>query len=114
VKGTIVHFISGYDDFSFETSPTKCMESCAVVYDDAVPDGDPCRVVISGIAQVLLESVAGTMCGNWVKTSDVEAGRADGSIVSAPVGVPLRLQQLGQSMEQKGAGELVRIKLQMP
>lgn len=113
VKGMIVRFDSVFEDLAFIMAPVSCTDSCAIVYDDAIPDGDICRVVIGGVAQILLESVSGTLCGNWVKTSDTEAGRADGSIVSAPIGLPLRYQQIGQSLECKGPGELVRVKLQI-
>lgn len=80
VKGTIVE-ASHTDYDSFEISDPTSDHPLGIVYDDGIPVGGLCRVVIFGKAKVLLKDSTASTTGNWVQTSDV-AGRADATFAA--------------------------------
>ena len=80
VKGTVVD--AGSVDDSFIASSAGGEKIVGVVYQNGIADGDPCFVVVSGKADVLLEDSTSATAGNWVKTSGSVAGRADATNVS--------------------------------
>lgn len=74
VRGTLVQASTTPD--SFVVANTSGMTCIGAVYDDGIPNGKPCRIVISGVADVLLEDGDSSTAGDWIRVSVVQAGRA--------------------------------------
>lgn len=106
VKGTIVMMGTVVDD-SFIVATASTAMPIGVVLDDGVPDGEYCRIVRDGPAQLLLKDTVSSAVGNWVYMSDV-AGRADASLAAPPGGTVTALEthmsELGHCRETKTGG----------
>lgn len=79
VKGTIVEASTILDN-AVGIEETGGKEPIAVIYNSGVPDGELVFVVISGRAEVLVEDNHTVIRGNWLGTSDSQAGRVDSSL----------------------------------
>jgi len=100
VKGTVV-IASTSNDNAFITAPVDADEAIGVVLDDGISDGEYCRIVISGKAQVLLENSEAGVNGYWVQCSDTTAGRA----ILEPNPVPAtHWAELGHCIENISGG----------
>ena len=92
---------------SWEISQASERSMLGVIYEDD-ENPDLTWVVISGIAQVLLQDGTAAAPGNWVKTSDSQPGRANATTVTPPDGtmpkISERLRELGYCLESKTAG----------
>jgi hypothetical protein len=84
-KGTLVTADSLNDD-SFVLAPIDSSECVGVVYDEGVADLEDCWIIISGIAEVLLEDGTGSLPRNWVVPSSTVVGRADATATTTPAG----------------------------
>ncbi len=69
-----------------------------IVYDNGIANGSECRIVISGIAEVLLVNSTSATRGYWAKTSDTVAGRADITSAAPTGGTIAGLQDHGQEI----------------
>lgn len=110
VKGTLVR-PSTTTDYAFETQ-SDVYDTIGIVYDSGVADGQPCRIVVSGIADCLLEDSVGSTREHWLKASTVP-GRCYSQ--TAPTGGgPLasddHFKEIGHSLQTVTAGtnKLVR------
>lgn len=99
VKGSVVE-ASNSDANSFILSGVSSDHSIGVVLDDGVPDGDFCRVVVSGKAQVLLKDTEAATVGYWVRTADT-AGRV---AMEASPNALTHWSELGHCLESQTAG----------
>lgn len=106
IKGTIVTASSV--DSAFDINPANIPKPFGVVYESGKADGDVCYVVVSGIAEVLLEDGTASIAGYWSKVSDNIAGRADMSNEFPPGGTIAALEdhlsEIGHCIESKNAG----------
>jgi len=75
--------------------------------DSGVSDGSEAWIVVSGIAQVLLDDTIAASVGDWMKVSSNDAGRAESSGSEAPEINHFR--EIGHCLENGNAGELVKI-----
>lgn len=104
VKGTVVAVSSG--TASAFTAQTVEYDSIGVVYDAGIADGSSCRVVVAGIADVLLkDGTAGTR-GYWVQADPVD-GRASMLAMPPGGGIPQHdehFKEVGHCMQTVGAG----------
>lgn len=100
VKGSLIRPDTVVDN-AFILTAADDDECCGVVYEDGIADGDECKIVFSGRAQILLKDATASTAGNWVKTADV-AGRADATGAS-PAAAPQHFQEIGHCLEAKGA-----------
>lgn len=110
-KGTLVEAHETIDK-SFETLPADGDDPIGVVYENAVPDGEECWVVISGAAEALLEDGKFAGAGNWVTVSPAQAGRVDAEAAAPPgSGVIAEIQEhfkeVGHCLETKSLGTSV-------
>jgi hypothetical protein len=107
IKGTLVEVDSTVDR-AFSVVPADAIDCIGSVYEDGIADGELAWVVVSGIADVLLEDGTATTRDYWVKVSDTVAGRADGSNAAPPGGTVGALEdhmsEIGHSLESKGSG----------
>lgn len=76
VKGAIIR-ASGSNDDAFILTVAEDYMPIGAVYEAGIADGSECKVVIAGVAEVLLMNSSSATHGYWVKTSDTVAGRAD-------------------------------------
>ena len=97
VKGTVVEV--GSVTNSFKVSDAACLDPIGVVYDAGIADGELCRIVVGGKAYVLIQDSTTATIGNWAKTSETQAGRAD-MTATPPVGGTL--QQLADHFQEIG------------
>ncbi len=108
VKGSVVD-ASHSVEAAVELEGAGDLDPIGVIYDDGVADGDWVWIVVSGIADVLLEDGTGSTYGNWVETSGTAAGRADATNAAPPASgvigeVQEHFREIGHCLETKGAG----------
>ena len=78
IKGTVVcHGASA--DLGFDVAAAGSYDPVGVVLDDGVPDGGYCRVIVKGMAQILLVNSVGITRGDWIRLSATVDGRIDSS-----------------------------------
>ena len=104
IKGSLVDLAGGTIDESFTLTEADDFDCGGVVYDSGVPDGGLCWVVISGIADVLLQNSLGSTRGNWVRTSTTTVGRADASNAAPPGLVLQHFAEIGHCLQTVTAG----------
>jgi predicted RecA/RadA family phage recombinase len=82
------------------------------IYDAAVPDGSLMRVVVAGVAEVLMEDGQAPTVGYWVGTSASANGRAYVQPAPPGGGLPTEIAahngEIGHCLETKIAGTDVR------
>lgn len=104
IKGTIIE-ASHTDENAFGVADANSDHPIGVVLDNGVADGEYCRVVVGGKAQVLMKDTEAATVGYWVRTSDV-AGRAIMEISPNP---SFHWQEIGHSLENQLAGTNVLV-----
>lgn len=92
---------------------TDEFDAIGVMYDDGVPSGEECSVVVSGIAEVLLKDTTAATRGYWAKSSATN-GRAE--VTTSPAGIidlltSEHFREIGHCIESKGAGTDVLAKV---
>jgi hypothetical protein len=112
VKGSIVS-TSSTTTGGFQLSASPYYDPVGIVYENGIADGSPCKIVIDGIADVLVKDGTGATRKNWVGPSDV-AGRANASATDPPGGGISELQEhfkeIGHAQETKGSGTNVLVR----
>ena len=99
-------------DRNVTTTAISDLEPIGVIYDAdwnvGVANGSEIAVVTEGNANALLEDGTAATAGNWVQTSDVQAGRINATSTGAPGGLLGQLfahfQEMGHCEETKIAG----------
>lgn len=113
VKGTVVE-TSPTDDNAVGLEEADGLDPIGVIYEDGVVDGDPVWVVVSGVAEVLLEDGTASTRNYWVRTSTSVAGRADATNAGPPGGTVAALEthakEIGHCLESKTSGSDVLAK----
>lgn len=112
VKGMLIESNETVEDaFQELTDEYDCI---GIVYEEGVADGEDCWVVITGIAEVLLEDGTASTAGYWVESSTVN-GRADATNPLPAGGTLAELQnhfkEIGHCLETKTAGTDVLAKI---
>ncbi len=97
VKGMVVD--AGSVDSSFSLTGTDDFDAFGVVYEDDIPDGHLCWVVVAGRVQVKLENNVAATRGNWVRTSTTAAGRADATASEPPGSNVSHFAELGHCLQ---------------
>ncbi len=103
VKGSIVSTDTAVD-YAFRLCPADGYDPIGVVYDAGIADASWCRVVVSGIADVLIQDSTAATRNNWVRTCISTAGRANATYPASPGLDITHFAQIGQCMESKIAG----------
>ena len=85
VKGTVVECSPSVAG-AIEVCPADAPDPVGIMYQSGVANGDPCWVVISGCADVLIMDTTAAALDYWVKVSDTVAGRADATNLAPPGG----------------------------
>lgn len=98
VKGTVVQASeTTAEAFDLQRNQSDAIGIC---YEDGVADGDPCRVVVAGVADVLLADGAGSTVHDWVAASPTH-GRAYSVGASPP---PTHFWEIGHSLQTVAGG----------
>lgn len=111
VKGSIVSAGTGTDGtFLLQAEEFDAM---GVVYESGVANGQPCWVVVCGIAEVLLKDGTAATRGSWTKAADTD-GRAE--VTTPPVGVGAlatseHFREVGHCIQSAPAGVNVLAKV---
>ena len=105
VKGSVVSASSLLNN-SFKLQ-TNEYDAIGIVLEDGIADGQEAWVVISGVAEVLLEDSKLSTRGNWV-TGAITDGRANAT-ATAPSGGTIsaldnHFKEIGHCLESKSAG----------
>jgi hypothetical protein len=110
VKGTIV-VADGQVDNACHTAPSKSKFPIGIIYDNGIPIGSDCWVVVSGIADVLFKNGEAPTRGNenWTIVSDA-AGRAM-NLSDWTFSFMDSDQCIGHCLEQKSSGTDVLAKI---
>jgi len=85
IKGQLVEASTAVD-MAFQVATTSGFTCIGAVYDAGVPDGSPCRIVVGGVADVLMVNGTSATRGNWAGASTAVGGRAllSGTVPSPP------------------------------
>ena len=106
-KGTLVASSSAVDN-AFIACPADVPTAIGVVYNDGSADGEDCYIVISGIADVLIEDSTASVHGNWVVVGGTTDGRADATATLPPGGLladhDVHFGEIGHCLESKSSG----------
>jgi len=100
VKGSVVSTSTGTDE-AFMLQANR-LDAFGVVYEDGIADGNECRVVVSGIADVLLEDAGGTTHGDWMGQAATD-GRAYSNGATPPAAAQ-HMREIGHCLETVGGG----------
>jgi hypothetical protein len=107
VKGTLVEASSTVDN-AFQAITANDPDPIGAVFDDGVANGEQCRVVVGGRAQVLLEDGTATSRGYWAKVSETANGRVDATLAAPSGGTIAQINEhfheVGHTLEAKTAG----------
>ena len=107
VKGTLV-CASSTADFAVEICAADEKDTVGAVYNDGVPNGDVMYVVVSGVADVLLEDNTTATRAYWARLSETQAGRADITNPNPPGGTIIEIDnhfaEIGHGLETVSAG----------
>jgi hypothetical protein len=109
VKGSVVETTSGTDG-AFRLQTTRD-ESFGIVYESGIADGSPCRVVVAGIADVLLEDGAGANSGDWIGGAATN-GRAYSNGISPPAAAA-HFDEIGHCLQTVAGGTDVLCRIVM-
>lgn len=114
IKGTLV-CPSITTNHAIRLTENDDIDPCGVIYQDGCPDGSDVWVVVSGIADVLLQDGTAATRTYWARTSITQAGRADVSN-AAPAGGTItalenHFKEVGHSLETviSGTNKLCRM-----
>lgn len=102
VAGQLVKADTATDDAVILTAAGD-VECFGVFLDSGVADDAEAWVVVSGIADVAMEDDTAATHGNWVETSDAEAGYANAESAS-PAAAPAHFEEIGHCIESVAAG----------
>lgn len=107
VKGTLVNTESSVD-MGVGIAGADEPDIIGAMYQEGIADGEQALVVISGVAQVLLQDNTISTRGYWARMSITQAGRAD-ITNSAPGGgaineIDAHFREIGHCLESKGSG----------
>jgi hypothetical protein len=106
VKGMLVKASTTADDAFVSTNADEAMPIGAV-YEAGIANGQPCWVVMGGIAEVLLEDGVAGVHGYWCRTSITDAGYM--TIAAAPPGggipeLDRHEREIGHCLQSVGSG----------
>ena len=105
VRGSLVTM--GTAPSSVILCPKTIPKACGVVLDSGVPDGQFVRVVVTGVAYVLVEDGMGPTVGYWVGLSSVTDGRAQFQATlpdNSGAGIDLHNREIGHCVDTVPAG----------
>ncbi|MDD2365163.1 MAG: hypothetical protein PHN84_03270 [Desulfuromonadaceae bacterium] len=107
VKGSLV-CPSPSTDAAVRLTETDDIDPCGVILNSGVSDGSDVWVVVSGVAEVLLEDSTAATRGYWARTSITQAGRAN-ITAAVPAGgtitaIEAHMKEVGHSLESVTAG----------
>lgn len=108
IKGTVVE-ASSSTDLAFKVAALGAIDPIGVVYEDGVADGDPCWMVFTGIAEVLVEDGDTATLDYWAGCSPTTAGRV--YIRVSPPSASEHDRECGHVLEAKASGTDVLTKI---
>lgn len=103
VKGSVV-VVSATTDLAFTLAAANAVDPIGVVYDAGVADGQPCRIITSGIAEVLVEAGDSIVRDYWLRTPTATAGRGSLSATKGGGSVAEHFMEAGHCLESKANG----------
>ena len=107
VKGTLVN-TDATIDLAINIVAADQPDIIGVVHQDGVPDGEKVLVVISGVAEVLIEDGTGSTRGYWCRASATIPGRADITNIEPPGGtinaIDAHFREIGHCLQSKRSG----------
>ena len=114
IKGELVNTNGGVDN-SYIVAPANTPDMIGAVYQSGIADGELVPIVISGIAEVLIEDGTTATRGYWVRISITQKGRANILNATPPGGgiseIDAHLEECGHCLESKAAGTNVLTKI---
>jgi hypothetical protein len=110
IKGTIAH-VSPTTDDAFSLTGHQS-DAIGVVFDDGVPDGERCRLVVAGKAQVLFEDGCTPVRGQWLRPSATVSRGLCIELMPGGIIIPVaeHFKEVGHVIESKPAGTNVLAK----
>ena len=116
VKGTLVN-TEASEDFAVNTVSADEPDIVGVIYEDGIPDGEKVLVIVTGIADVLIEDGTSATRGYWCRISETQAGRADITNSEPPGGtisaIESHFKEIGHCLENKVSGTDILCKIAM-
>lgn len=100
IKGSVVKTSPNIND-AFILAPANSDQPIGIVYDDNIPNGSLCKVIVSGKTYALLKNGESSTRGYWCGVSDVP-GRMYQQ--SDPPSTTEHSREIGHSLETKPGG----------
>ena len=97
IAGQLVRADTGTDD-AVILAPAGATECIGVFLDSGIADAAKAWVVVAGIADVAMQDNTTATRGNWVQTSDTEAGYAIAT-AGSPAAAPAHFEEIGNCIE---------------
>lgn len=101
VKGSVVS-ASDTTDLAFKLQSNE-YDAIGIVLESGIADGQECKIVISGKAQVLLKDSTASARGQVLFSADTD-GRAIASDIPTPPNADSHFKEIGHCIESKGTG----------
>lgn len=116
IKGELVD-TNGPIDNSYAVTVADTPDMIGVVYQSGIADGELVPIVVSGIAEVLIEDGTIATRGYWARISITQNGRADITNAAPPGGgipeIDTHLKECGHCLESKSSGTDIFAKIVM-
>lgn len=96
---------------AFRLSATTSYEHVGVVYEAGVADGSLCWVVVSGIAEILIDNSQAVALNDLLLSSTSTAGRADVAAAVPPVSDADHFREVGHAISSCTAGTDNKVKV---
>jgi hypothetical protein len=108
IKGTLVQ-ASSTSDLTVKKMIADESVPVGVIYDNGIADGEDCWIVVSGLADFLLEDGTGCAPGNWAVVSENQDGRISSESATPPPSgtiaeIQLHFKEVGHCLETKNSG----------
>lgn len=108
VKGMVVS-VSTSADNKFIAQANE-YDAFGIVYEDGVADGQPVRIVVSGVAEVLLKDGSAATRGHVALSADTDGRMVTIAVPSSNPVVGEHFKEIGHCCETKNAGTNVLVK----
>ena len=108
VKGSSVSIYASLDNAV--SLQTLAYDITGIMYQDGVPDGQPCWVVVDGIADVLFQDTIAPVRG-YMAIGSATSGRASNTAISSNPAMTDFVKEFGRVLETKTAGTNITAKV---
>lgn len=105
MKGTVVK-ADVNNDFSMVPTAASDLDPIGVVLEDVLA-GHQGRIVVAGLAEVLVDNAGATNREDWLGASTATVGRATAQLIPFPPAVDAHFREIGHTVQGRNGPGLV-------